>query len=136
MPNSFPSVSRPVRLEMSPIVINSEPNEIMDILRDFNTEPSLWGQTGFHCFASPIGPLPKDATLHLSKDPTDAIEPVAGIRLFVSEIVFKLFKLLSIVSIFAALISESQQPSMMNCDNIRAVAMNIIYIREVWKYRT
>jgi hypothetical protein len=53
-----------------------------------------------------------------------------GMRLFESEIVFKLSKLLSIVSILAALISESQQPSMMNCDNIKAVAMNSICIRD------
>jgi len=77
-----------------------------------------------------MGPLPKDATPYLSKDPIDAIELVAGIRLFESEIVFKLFKLPSIVSIFAALISESQQPSMINCDNIRAVAMNSICNRD------
>jgi hypothetical protein len=55
---------------------------------------------------------------------------VMGMRLFESEIVFKLSKLLSIVSILAALISESQQPSMMNCDNIRAAAMNSICIRD------
>jgi hypothetical protein len=73
-----------------------------------------------------MGPLPKDATPYLSKDPIDAIEPVAGIRPFVSERVLKLFKPLSVVSIFAALISESQQPSITNCDNITAVAMNSI----------
>jgi hypothetical protein len=52
---------------------------------------------------------------------------VAGVRLFVSKMVFKLLKLLSSV---AVPISESQQPSMINCDNIRAVTMNSICIRD------
>jgi hypothetical protein len=53
-----------------------------------------------------------------------------GIRLFVSEIVFKLFKLLSSV---AVPISESQKPNMMNCDEIRAIAMNSVCHRDSLK---
>jgi hypothetical protein len=95
-------------------------------LRDFNIDPSsVRVRLVSKSFVRPIAPLLKEATLCLSIDPTDEIKPVAGMRLFVS--------LIRLVSILAALISESQQPNIMNCDNIRAVAMNSICNRDSLK---